>query len=59
MLVLSRNVGESLVIQRTPDTLTRIKVIRTERPSVVLSVETLGLDGRLRERHEIHLRDSA
>lgn len=59
MLVLSRNVGESLVIQRTPDTLTRIKVIRTERPSVVLSVETLGLDGRLRERREIHLRDSA
>ncbi|MDH4580555.1 hypothetical protein E8F20_01550 [Pseudomonas sp. BN415] len=59
MLVLCRNVGESLVIQRTPDTLTRIKVIRTERPTVVLSVETRTLDGRLTQRSEIRLRESA
>ncbi|WP_342246577.1 hypothetical protein [Pseudomonas sp. OTU5201] len=59
MLVLCRNVGESLVIQRTPDTLTRIKVIRAERPTVVLSVETRTLDGRLTQRSEIRLRESA
>lgn len=59
MLVLCRNVGESLVIQRTPDTITRIKVIRSERPMVVLSVETRTLDGKLEELTELHLRESA
>ncbi len=59
MLVLCRNIGETLVIQNTPDTLTRIKVVRTERPMVILSVETHTLDGKLRERTELHLPESA
>lgn len=59
MLVLCRNVGESLVIQKTPDTLTRIKVVRTERPMVILSVETRTLDGKLKERTELRLLESA
>ena len=59
MLVLCRNVGESLVIQQTPETLTRIKVIRTERPTVILSVETRTLDGKLMKRTELHLPETA
>ncbi|WP_044870450.1 hypothetical protein [Pseudomonas sp. LFM046] len=59
MLILCRNVGESVVVQRTPDTITRIKVIRVERPTVVLSVETRTLDGRLTESRELRLLESA
>ncbi|GLZ85713.1 hypothetical protein E8E95_15765 [Pseudomonas sp. BN414] len=59
MLVLCRNVGESLVIQNTSDTLTRIKVVRTERPMVILSVETRTLDGKLKEVTELRLPESA
>lgn len=50
MLVLCRNVGETLAIQRSPETLTRIKVIRMEQPTVILSVEARTLDGKLKER---------
>ncbi|BAN49808.1 hypothetical protein [Metapseudomonas resinovorans] len=59
MLVLCRNVGESLVIQRTPRSVTHIKVIRSERPTVVLSIETRSLDGRLRKRTEVQLGEPA
>ncbi|MCY1207553.1 hypothetical protein D9M68_145220 [compost metagenome] len=59
MLVLCRNVGETLVIQHSPETLTHIKVIRTERPTVILSVETRTLDGKLKELTELRLRESA
>lgn len=59
MLVLCRNVGESLVIHKSPDSLTRIKVIRAQRPTVVLSIETRSLDGSLRKRTLLQLNESA
>ncbi|MFC5696618.1 hypothetical protein ACFPU0_13740 [Pseudomonas sp. GCM10022186] len=59
MLVLCRTPGESLVIQRSPDTLTRIKVVRVQWPMIVLAIETLGLDGALMERRELRLRETS
>ncbi len=59
MLVLCRSPGESLVIQRSPDTLTRIKVVRVRWPMIVLAIETLDSAGALMERRELRLRETS
>ncbi|MFZ6048892.1 hypothetical protein ACFW0H_22570 [Pseudomonas sp. CR3202] len=59
MRVLCLTPGESLVIQRSPDTLTRIKVVRLQWPMIVLALETRSLAGALLERSELRLRESS